>query len=224
MKVRMEFATPKNVQAVIAQEHEILHYADYSGYLDRSTIAFETEKGEIQVLDESELIRLIAGSSQVAAASFFSPASSQPNSPTCSPVPPFLPSHPFFGQPPQEREKEKESERDMMNIAKEHENGRALQTQRGLKLVFVSGRNARTTGEAFLKAGVPHVIVLESELNSPISERIKLRFTQAFYTALFGESDTTLLAAFKTARAIVQSEVPSLRYVHIMRVIWCACR
>merc|ERR1712167_86430 len=53
---------------------------------------------------------------------------------------------------------------------------------RGVKFVFVSACFSQSAGEAFVKAGIPHVVCVA--LNSDLLDRAAQTFTHAFYLSL----------------------------------------
>lgn len=72
-----------------------------------------------------------------------------------------------------------------------------------LPLAIVTGRNARQIGQAFLTAGVPHVIVCA--LPPPASSPLCAYFLQTLYPLLLA-SEHTVQSAFDAAIAVVLEE------------------
>jgi hypothetical protein len=78
---------------------------------------------------------------------------------------------------------------------------------RGVQLVFVSACHSRRAGEAFVAAGVPHVVAVR--LETPVYDAAARQFARAFYLAL--AAGKTVKAAFEIGRASVgtKPELPA---------------
>jgi len=70
-----------------------------------------------------------------------------------------------------------------------------------VKLVFVSACHSRLAGEAFMKAGVEHVVAVRTE--NELSDQAAKNFTKHFYYALF--KGRTVQEAFNIGKAIIQT-------------------
>ena len=59
----------------------------------------------------------------------------------------------------------------------------------GIQMVFVSACHSRQIGEAFVKAGVEHVVAVR--LEEPVYDKAAANFARAFYQALAGKKSSS---------------------------------
>lgn len=79
------------------------------------------------------------------------------------------------------------------------------ETDTGIQLAFVSACMSQRSGEALVKAGIPHVIAVDA--NQRVLDQAAKCFLQHFYQSIF--SGRTVRKAFQTAQVAVQSN-PSI--------------